>query len=157
MIIPHRRYDLLTGEFRKKKNEHAAYLGSEEESWNATRALQEAKFLHFSDWPMRKPWLREDEEVRIKVQPECYGVESDGSSSEELNGEDEQEEEDCTERELWNSFYADFKERRTVSFCISHGKKTLPKKKEKIRSVFGTMLDVANEYSSLPEHLRNHV
>jgi len=120
MIIPHRRYDLLTGEFRKKRYRHAPYLGSEEEVWNGTKVLQEAKFLHFSDWPMRKPWLKGDESVRMEVQPECFGVKSNRSSSGELDGggEGEGEEEDCTDRELWNSFYVEFKERRMVSFCI---------------------------------------
>ena len=52
LILPHRRYDLLTGEFKSDK--HAAYLGSSEEVWDPDKALKEAKFLHFSDWPVPK-------------------------------------------------------------------------------------------------------
>jgi len=121
MIIPHRRYDLLTGEFRKKRDQHAPYLGSEEEVWNATKVLSEAKFLHFSDWPMQKPWLEGDESVRMEVQPECYSVKSNGGKGDGGGGDDgeEEEEEDCTDRALWNSFYVEFKERRKVSFTIA--------------------------------------
>ena len=51
-ILPHRPYDLLTGEFRGKN--HSAYLGNEEETWDPDAVLKEAKFLHFSDWPVPK-------------------------------------------------------------------------------------------------------
>lgn len=52
MILPHRKYDLLTGEFRA--GEHERYLGNEVEEWDPERVLGEAKFLHFSDWPVPK-------------------------------------------------------------------------------------------------------
>lgn len=51
-VLPHRPYDLLTGEFRGKH--HAAYLGNEIEEWDSYAILREAKFLHFSDWPVPK-------------------------------------------------------------------------------------------------------
>ncbi|GAM84011.1 hypothetical protein ANO11243_020020 [Dothideomycetidae sp. 11243] len=54
IIIPHRKYDLITGEFRYK--DHATYLGSNREHWDARKAYEEAKFVHFSDWPLPKPW-----------------------------------------------------------------------------------------------------
>jgi hypothetical protein len=37
LVIPHRRYDLLTGEFQHKSNKHEAYLGSPSEIWNAKK------------------------------------------------------------------------------------------------------------------------
>jgi hypothetical protein len=52
LILPHRPYDLLTGEFRSDK--HSDYLGSSEEAWDPDKAFKEAKFLHFSDWPVPK-------------------------------------------------------------------------------------------------------
>lgn len=52
LIIPHRPYTLLTGEFRG--NVHAKYLGSSREVWNPQEALREAKTVHFSDWPVPK-------------------------------------------------------------------------------------------------------
>ncbi|AEO64730.1 glycosyltransferase family 8 protein [Thermothielavioides terrestris NRRL 8126] len=97
MVLPHRPYDLLTGEFRHDPDEHAAYLGSEREKWDPVAAFNEAKFLHFSDWPLPKPWLV-SEAQRLANQPKCHqrdgGVES------------------CAEREIWNGIYADFAERR---------------------------------------------
>ena len=54
MVLPHKEYDLLTGEFKSGKNGHEKYLGSPEAVWNATKVLEEAKFLHFSDWPISK-------------------------------------------------------------------------------------------------------
>jgi hypothetical protein len=53
MILPHRPYDLLTGEFRTIGS-HKNYMGSEEEPFDPEVALNEAKFLHFSDWPLPK-------------------------------------------------------------------------------------------------------
>lgn len=52
LIIPHRPYNLLTGEFRSES--HTAYLGNPLEQWDPDLALSEAKYLHFSDWPVPK-------------------------------------------------------------------------------------------------------
>lgn len=52
IILPHRPYDLLTGEFRGKN--HAAYLGNPLEGWDPYAILNETKYLHFSDWPVPK-------------------------------------------------------------------------------------------------------
>lgn len=52
LILPHRPYDLLTGEFRGKS--HEAYLGNALERWDPYAVFHEAKFLHFSDWPVAK-------------------------------------------------------------------------------------------------------
>ncbi|KAL7266261.1 hypothetical protein RUND412_011202, partial [Rhizina undulata] len=97
MVIPHRKYNLLTGEF--KGVNHSRYLGNLEERWNATKVLGEAKFLHFSDWPFPKPWLKVTDYLRKDVQPKCHKIE--GSDVE-----------DCLDRELWNGFYTDFAKRR---------------------------------------------
>ncbi|KAL8770298.1 MAG: hypothetical protein Q9209_003934 [Squamulea sp. 1 TL-2023] len=53
LILPHRPYDLLTSEYRNVGN-HKAYMGSEEEPFDPEAVLKEAKYLHFSDWPMPK-------------------------------------------------------------------------------------------------------
>ncbi|KAL8797713.1 MAG: hypothetical protein Q9195_000065 [Heterodermia aff. obscurata] len=52
LILPHRRYDLLTQVFRWTN--HSTYLGDPEEIWDPEAAMKEAKFLHFSDWPVTK-------------------------------------------------------------------------------------------------------
>ncbi|KAI4594635.1 N-acetylglucosaminyltransferase [Pestalotiopsis sp. 9143b] len=95
MILPHRPYDLLTGEFRSSN--HGKYLGSDNEVWDPVTVFNEAKFLHFSDWPIPKPWVSMMESEREEHQPKC--VEKDGVV-------------DCSDRELWNGFYIDFTQRR---------------------------------------------
>lgn len=52
MILPHRRYDLLTGEFRG--DNHQRYLQDDEQKWNPDAILKDAKYMHFSDWPLPK-------------------------------------------------------------------------------------------------------
>lgn len=98
MILPHRPYDLLTGEFRGET--HEKYLGTDREEWDPVAAFNEAKFLHFSDWPVPKPWFFMQEVVRESNQPDCV----------QKNGQ-----KDCSARELWNGFYTDFWDRRMVS------------------------------------------
>src|SRR2546423_991699 len=68
MIILHRRYDLLTGEFLSN-GQHKSYLGNEYEHWDPEKMLKEAKFLHFSDWPMPKPWLPASSSTTSELQP----------------------------------------------------------------------------------------
>lgn len=99
LIIPHRPYNLLTGEF--KGSDHKYYLGSETETWDPLYIYNEAKFVHFSDWPIPKPWIAASEAAMQKNEPAC--VEKDGQK-------------DCTSRQLWNSFYTEFRERRKVRF-----------------------------------------
>ncbi|KAJ4348280.1 uncharacterized protein N0V89_009652 [Didymosphaeria variabile] len=55
MVLPHRPYALLTGEFRRSN--HSAYLGNTFEAWDPEKVLKEAKLVHFSDWPLPKPWI----------------------------------------------------------------------------------------------------
>ncbi|KAF2171320.1 glycosyltransferase family 8 protein [Zasmidium cellare ATCC 36951] len=95
ITIPHRKYDLLTGEFRA--TEHHRYLGSKEEKWDPEQVLNETKFVHFSDWPLPKPWLPHSEEQELDFRPECRQTE---------------EGEDCRDRDVWLGLYSDFAERR---------------------------------------------
>ena len=114
MVLPHRPYDLLTGEF--KRDDHKDYLGNDVEPWNPTEVYEEAKFLHFSDWPVPKPWREIDENMLQQNQPQCKPA--DG-------------EEDCTARDLWRGFYEDFALRRET---ICHmGPATDDKKKKRAR------------------------
>lgn len=98
MVLPHRPYDMLTGEWRRAT--HARYLGSDVEVWDPALVLSEAKYVHFSDWPVPKPWLDVPDELRRDNQPPCRLI----------NGE-----KSCLERQIWNAFYADFAEQRRVS------------------------------------------
>ncbi|KAG9543841.1 nucleotide-diphospho-sugar transferase, partial [Aureobasidium melanogenum] len=99
VIIPHRTYDLLTGEFRKK--DHHRYLESTAEKWDAKKILAEAKYVHFFDWPYPKSWLPNSEAKRLELQPDCDGAESG--------------ERDFSERRIWNEIYREYRERRKLS------------------------------------------
>ena len=98
VVIPHRRYNLLTGEFRS--SEHHKYLSSKEEAWDPQKVIDEAKYVHFSDWPLPKPWMPHSDAQILEMQPDCRELEKV---------------QDCRDREVWLSLYADFKERRRVS------------------------------------------
>ncbi|KAI9371699.1 hypothetical protein BJX61DRAFT_543392 [Aspergillus egyptiacus] len=98
LILPHRPYDLLTGDFRSKS--HSAYLGNDLEEWDPERILSEAKYLHFSDWPVPKPWLSASPSTVQEEQPTCDRNPATGK------------EDDCRARDLWLQFYADFATRR---------------------------------------------
>ena len=97
MILPHRPYDLLTGEFRG--SDHVKYLGNDVEEWDPLAVYNEAKLVHFSDWPLPKPWIPASDTLRQDTQPKC--VEKDGA-------------EDCTSRDIWNGIYSEFKDLRKV-------------------------------------------
>lgn len=116
LILPHRPYDLLTGEFRGKN--HKAYLGNALEKWDPYDVFHEAKFLHFSDWPVPKvrgpcvvyyhvlivsqPWLPAPKQVLEDKQPKC-----------EYNPATKKDD-DCSALNIWLEIYADFKRRRKV-------------------------------------------
>ncbi|KAK1675759.1 glucose N-acetyltransferase [Colletotrichum godetiae] len=103
MILPHRPYGLLTRSFGGDHQDY--YLGNDKEIWDAVTVFNEAKYLHFSDWPMHKPWLKSSESLIKERQPDC--VMRNGT-------------EDCTARELWHSFYTDFRARRTATYNQVH-------------------------------------
>ncbi|KAF2466634.1 glucose N-acetyltransferase 1 [Lindgomyces ingoldianus] len=94
LILPHRPYALLTGEFRR--HNHSAYLGNLDEVWDAEKVLTEAKFVHFSDWPLPKPWIMWPHEGLSEMQPDCGGA----------------REASCAERRIWKGLYEDFRQRR---------------------------------------------
>jgi hypothetical protein len=94
MVLPHRPYALLTGEFRK--HDHAAYLGNKDELWDAEKVYSEAKLVHFSDWPLPKPWIMWPTEGLEEMQPDCGGSHV-GT---------------CAERKIWKHLYDDFRMRR---------------------------------------------
>ncbi|KAF2164913.1 glycosyltransferase family 8 protein [Zasmidium cellare ATCC 36951] len=99
MVLPHRDYALVTGEFRKQEpGQHVAYLGDGGEEWDAEKVVDEAKFVHFSDWPLGKPWVASGRQVKEEVRPKCT---REGSM-----------EEDCRDRVVWEGLYRDFRERR---------------------------------------------
>jgi hypothetical protein len=95
--IPHKPYLLLTGEMRSTN--HKAYLGSEEELWDVDSVMKEAKYIHFSDYPMPKPWVGVTEAMKLEYMPACKapGKKTGGI--------------DCADRNAWLWLYKDFRER----------------------------------------------
>lgn len=151
-IIPHRPYNLVTGDFRFKGEEHNKYLGTaalprkeevinpfaptkEPEAkpsdnvlttkpksrskltrrlkalfarassdsklhWDAQAVFDEAKFVHFSDWPYPKPWLNAPYHQTQSLRPACEGGLVHST---------------CPARKIWLHLYEDFRARRSVS------------------------------------------
>lgn len=97
MKLPQRPYNLLTGEFRRKTHDH--YLGDSDLKWDVKHVLAEAKYLHFSDWPVPKPWIRASQEILKQQMPKCtFGWRALLFK----------EKADCKERQAWWGFYMDF-------------------------------------------------
>jgi alpha-N-acetylglucosamine transferase len=96
MILPHRRYALLTGEFRTK--DHSRYLSEDKDAeWNAMAEASRAYLVHFSDWPLPKPWLPHSEQQWQEVLPEC--------PEDDVATEDRPR---CADRFMWTGFYEDY-------------------------------------------------
>ncbi|RDW77231.1 glycosyltransferase family 8 protein [Coleophoma cylindrospora] len=96
-VLPHRPYTFMTGDF--KDAGHPAWKDPEEK-WDPEKVLKEAKYVHFSDWPLAKPWVWEGENHIEKSRPKC------------LKDEVTKEETDCRARDVWNWMYSDFAQRR---------------------------------------------
>ncbi|KAJ5584766.1 Glucose N-acetyltransferase 1 [Penicillium hispanicum] len=97
-VLPHRQYGLVSGEFRTKN--HEFFLGGPHEEWNPDKVLGEAKFVHFSDWPLPKPWVMWPQAQLAELQPACD------------NNPGTPEESGCRDREVWKELYNDFRRRR---------------------------------------------
>lgn len=105
LVLPHRPYALLSAEWRQSS--HDAYLGlinaaadiKSAQRWDPSRALAEAKLVHFSDWPLPKPWIMWPYEGVAEIQPNCTAIHGTETRS-------------CKEREVWKGLYDDFRKRR---------------------------------------------
>lgn len=100
LVLPHRQYGLVSGEFRA--TDHRTFLGNEYEEWDPDRVLDEAKLVHFSDWPLPKPWVMWPQELLAEMLPKC---EHNPGTSQESG---------CRDRDVWRHLYDDFRKRRKV-------------------------------------------
>jgi hypothetical protein len=109
MVLPHRPYFLVTGEFRNNETMgHDTYLGNNFEYFDARKVRRQAKYAHFSDWPMPKPWIKAPTEFIEEIEPQC--------------ATDPEGDKDCGAREVWLELYRDFAARRKVCcFCWARG------------------------------------
>lgn len=99
LVFPHRNYLLLTREFRE--DTHEKYLGNEYEAWDATKALAETRYVHWSEWPYSKPWIEPSKDEFMSMQPKCHDVENQGK--------------ECRDRDAYMWLKEDFTRRRRVS------------------------------------------
>ncbi|KAI9055188.1 hypothetical protein LZ554_000152 [Drepanopeziza brunnea f. sp. 'monogermtubi'] len=102
--IPQKPYHLMTGELRRL--DHSQYLGSPSKEWDPVEALQKAKMLHFSDWPVPRPWTSAPQATLNKNMPKCLRSEWFGAT-------------DCKNRMIWMQLYRDYAAKRK-GFCGSH-------------------------------------
>jgi len=97
-VLPHRKYGLISGEFRS--HDHRYFLGHPSEQWDPQKALDGASLVHFSDWPIPKPWVMWPRNLLSEKQPKCKKQEDD--------------KEDCRDKKTWLAIYDDFRHRRKV-------------------------------------------
>ncbi|KAJ0416496.1 nucleotide-diphospho-sugar transferase [Aspergillus carlsbadensis] len=97
MVLPHRPNAMLSGEFRSKT--HERYLGSPVADWDPAKIFAEAKLVHFSDWPVPKPWNAAGSPLE-ENKPTC--------DPNPATGRDD----DCRARDIWLGLYRDFADRR---------------------------------------------
>ncbi|KAM0491339.1 hypothetical protein ACHAP8_010720 [Fusarium lateritium] len=108
MILPHRRLALLTGEFRAK--DHSKYLAPDvDEDWNAMAEVSRAFLVHFSDWPLPKPWKHRTEKQWDDALPDC--------PENEPSREDRPK---CADRVMWKGFYEDYDHLKNQECAVLH-------------------------------------
>lgn len=114
LVLPHRALNLLSGEFRREHKPgykgYDRYLGIMAESWNAKKVLDEAYYVHFSDWPNPKPWYHPNKEKLPDILPKCYPKVPTISGHDSRHSDDKNM--DCSDKETWLWLYSDFKDRR---------------------------------------------
>ncbi|GAB1198253.1 N-acetylglucosaminyltransferase [Aspergillus pseudonomiae] len=101
-VLPHRQYGLVSGEFRTE--DHRNFLGNDYEVWDPDKALAEAKLVHFSDWPLPKPWVLWPQKLLAEMLPKCK------------HNPGTPQESGCRDREVWKSIYHDFRRRRKMAY-----------------------------------------
>ncbi|CAH0057762.1 unnamed protein product, partial [Clonostachys solani] len=108
MILPHRRLALLTGEFRNK--DHSKYLAPDvDEEWNAMGEVSRSVLVHFSDWPLPKPWKHRTKQEFESIMPEC--------PDDDMGAPDRPR---CADRMMWTGFYEDYDSAKEAYCSILH-------------------------------------
>ncbi|KAF7556556.1 hypothetical protein G7Z17_g1367 [Cylindrodendrum hubeiense] len=96
MILPHRRLALLSGELRATN--HSKYLAPDVgEEWNAMGEISRAYLVHFSDWPLPKPWKRRTKKQWEAALPIC--PDDDVETADRPR---------CADRFMWSGLYEDY-------------------------------------------------
>ncbi|KAH8665555.1 nucleotide-diphospho-sugar transferase [Ilyonectria robusta] len=96
MILPHRRLAMLSGELRATN--HSKYLAPDVgEEWNAMGEISRAYLVHFSDWPLPKPWKHRTQKQWEAALPICR--------DDDVETEDKPR---CADRFMWSGLYQDY-------------------------------------------------
>lgn len=96
LILPHRRIALLTGEFRQ--SDHDRYMSEDkDEEWNAMAEVSRAYLVHFSDWPLPKPWLHHTDALWESTLPACPGGDIERADRPR-----------CADRVMWAGLYEEY-------------------------------------------------
>ena len=78
MVLPHRALNLLSGEFKQEHipgyNGYDRYLGLGGETWDAMKVLNEAYYVHFSDFPRPKVRAPFTAVVLANMLMNCYAA-----------------------------------------------------------------------------------
>lgn len=112
MVLPHRHLALLSGEFRKE--DHRQYLGEIDamSGWDPEKELEESYLVHFSDWPLPKPWLPRTIKEWDEALPLCTSQAVKSNSSAAVD-------DDCPDRREWVGLYGEYDAER-ARVCRSH-------------------------------------
>ena len=98
-VLPHQKYAVLSREFRSSN--HSGFFENDH-AWDPEEVLKKASYVHFSEWPIPKPWLKPTPTVVQDLAPKCVTTTS---------GDDK---EDCRTRDLWYGLFRDYLQRRKV-------------------------------------------
>ncbi|KKK12831.1 hypothetical protein P175DRAFT_0488939 [Aspergillus ochraceoroseus IBT 24754] len=121
LVLPHRQYALISGEFRSQN--HTAFLGNSIEEWDPDQVLADAKFVHFSDWPLPKPWVMWPHEMLRDILPKCKFKPGTVHES------------GCRDRDVWMQIYDDYRvKRRDVCKLLSYPAPNWPLPEESVES-----------------------
>lgn len=112
MVLPHHPWAMLSGEFFRTDEQHRKYLGlspEEEVVWDSEKELKLAKNVHFSDWPVPKPWVMTSKMWVEQEAPVCKDVRGPRNSTTVVSS-------DCGDRTAWLWLRQEFGKRRKVSY-----------------------------------------
>jgi hypothetical protein len=122
LVLPHRPLAMLSGEFFRTSDEHRLYLGLPKDAdvhWDPDVELAAAKTIHFSDWPILKPWLMPSVEEIAREAPPCREVSTGRNDT-------LAEFKDCRDHQAWMWLREEFWRRRRVSVApVRYGMRRL--------------------------------
>lgn len=123
-IIDHKTYGVLTGEFRE--DDHSRFMADPQflpfidpridtQAWDPLKVIYNTKLIHFSDEPIPKPWLQEnnfDHYNTFKIY--CSQNFNNSKFEQEYPVNKPRLTHDCNSVNIWNWIREEFKTSRTI-------------------------------------------